>query len=234
VLKRFLADQRGYSVADAVTGLVLLALTIVSLYQVMIPSFALWRNSDERIARQRDVRLAIDRMARALHESSSAFGLLRAYNCNPFGSNQNCLAIGFVTARTSNCTGPFQAPPPAGVPIWQAVIYMVTAPDPTDPTQIQLRQYCDSSAVPPVGPAVSLPDLSSIPCPSLTPPTTCTVIGRRLSQVSFTLCSPCMGTGGNRTAVAISLEEQAATASRPTYRYQTSFYNQTIFLPMNQ
>ena len=44
MLKRFLADQRGYSVADAVTGLVLLALTIVSLYQVMIPSFALWRN----------------------------------------------------------------------------------------------------------------------------------------------------------------------------------------------
>ena len=217
MLKRLHADTRGYTVADAVTGLVLLALTIVSLYQVMIPSFALWRNSDERIARQQDVRLAIDRMARALHESNAAFGFLRAYNCAGPSQNENCSAIGFVTARDNNCSGLFQYVPGTGSPNWQAAIYVWW-----DTASGELRQHCAVGTTPgPTLPAGLLPF---------------TVIGRQLSRVSFTLCNPCSPplASTNPVAVALAFEERATTASRPTYRYQTKFYNQTVFLPMNR
>jgi len=218
VLRRFLADDRGYSAADAVTGLVLLALTIVSLYQVMIPSFALWRNSDERIARQQDVRLAIDRIARGLHEATLEFGRMRVYNCTGAGANENCSAIGFVTTRDNNCAGQFQYVPGTGMPEWRAVVYVWR-----DAATSELRWYCDT--------------LSTQPDPTLPAGLgPYTVIGTRLTLASFTLCNPCAPTpvgSVNPIAVAVAFQEQAATASRPTYRYQTNFYNQTIFLPMN-
>lgn len=207
--------MRGYSAADAVTGLVLLTLTIVSLYQVMIPSFALWRNSDERIARQQDVRLALDRLARSLHESSVAFGFLRGYNCSGPSQNENCTAIGFVTAR-ENCTGQFRYTG-AGTPNWQAAVYIWW-----DATSGELRQYCAVGS----NPAPTLP-LGLSPF---------TIVGQQLSQVSFTLCNPCspVTPSTSPVALAVALEERATTATRPTYRYQTNFFNQTIFLPVNR
>ena len=222
MLRRFLADDRGYSAADAVTGLVLLALTIVSLYQVMIPSFALWRNSDERIARQQDVRLAIDRIARGLHEATLEFGRMRVYNCTGAGANENCSAIGFVTARDNNCAGQFQYVPGTGMPEWRAVVYVWR-----DAATMELRWHCDINDLDEMPDAALPSDLDQRPL---------AVIGSRLSLVSFTLCNPCAPTpvgSVNPIAVAVAFQEQAATASRPTYRYQTNFYNQTIFLPMN-
>lgn len=218
MLKHHLAnDEEGYTSVDAITGLVLLALTIVSLYQVMIPSFALWRNSDERVARQQDVRLAIERVSRALHEATLEFGRIRAYTAGGNLCTENCPAIGFVTARTS-CTGEFQYVPNTGLPAWQGVIYVWR-----DAGTRQLRWYCATATT---MPATALPV-------GLAP---FTVIGSELSLVSFTLCNPCSPTpvgSVNPVAVAVAFREEAATASRPTYRYQTSFYNQTIFLPMN-
>jgi len=211
VLRRLLTEQRGYSAVDAVTGLVLFALSLVSVYQVMIPSFAMWRNSDERIARQQDVRLAMDRMSRDLRESTLALNRLRAYNCAGPSANQNCSAIGFVTARDSNCDGNFQLTGSAD-PNWQAVIYVWF-----DPASLELRRRCDTSTTLPV---------TTWP-PVLTPST---VIGRRIILMAFTL----LPVGNpNPTSVAIAIREQATTASRPTYRYQTNFYNQTVFLPRN-
>ncbi len=211
LLRKFLANQRGYSAVDVVTGMVLLALSMVSLYQVMIPSFALWRNSDERIARQQDVRLAIDRLSRDLHESTLSLGRLRVYNCAGPSTNQNCSALGFATARDSQCGGAFQLTE-SGEPNWQAVFYVWL-----DTGTNELRRYCDTSTT---LPAVVLPS----------PLTPFDVVGRHLVLAAFTLQpvgSP------NPRSVAIALQEQATTASRPTYRYQTNFYNETVFLPMN-
>ncbi len=210
MLKKLSVDVHGYSSADTIVGLVLFALTIVSLYQVMIPSFALWRNSDERIARQQDTRLAVDRIARDLHESTVKFGRIRAYNCGGPAANENCAAIGFVTARDSNCTGTFQLTP-TGEPFWRGVIYIWL-----DVPSRELRRACAPDAT---MPALSLPPFIEY-----------SVIGKELMLASFTLAP---AGNSNPTTVAVALQEQAATASRPTYRYQTNFYNQTIFLPLN-
>ena len=205
MLRKHIGQEHGYALVDAVTGLVLFALTILSVYQVFIPTFALWRNSDERIVRQQDVRLVIDRLARDLHETTTSFGRLKVYTAAAgcTGAYEGC--IGFVTARDSTCAGTFQLAP-SGDPNWQATIYVWR-----DTASNELRRRCEPGTISPVG---TWP-------PSLTPSA---VIGRRVIQASFAL-----QLGG----IAISLREQASTASRPTYRYQTTFFTQTTLLPQN-
>lgn len=210
MLRKHIGQEHGYALVDAVTGLVLFALSVVSVYQIFIPTFALWRNSDERIVRQQDVRLVVDRLARDLHETTTSFGRLKVYTAAEgcTGAYEGC--IGFVTARGvpgADCAGAFQfAPGDSGEPGWQATIYVWrhTASN-------ELRRRCQEGTILPV---------STWP-PTLTP---YTVIGRRVIQASFALQS-----GG----IAISLREQASTATRPTYRYQTTFFTQTILLPQN-
>ena len=205
-----LRSQRGYVIVDVVMGVVLLALVLLTTYQVFLPTFGLSRNASERVARQQDVRLAIERIARDLHETTTAANRLVVYGpangCT--GSYQGCIA--FVTARPA-CTGAFQVT--AGSPVWEATIYIWL-----DAPSSELRRRCDPTTTFPVAtwPPVLIPH---------------TVIGTRVTQAAFTL-QP-LGSP-NPTTVAVALREQAATAARPSYRYQTEFVNQTIFLPQNR
>jgi Tfp pilus assembly protein PilW len=66
-------------IVDALVGLALLGLVILSIYQVFVTAFVLAQRTDDRLVVQQDVRLALDRMARVLHETTLAPGRLRVY-----------------------------------------------------------------------------------------------------------------------------------------------------------
>ena len=192
-------------------GLVLLALIIVSIYQLYIPTFRLSQNAHEGLEAQQDVRLAVDRVARALHETSTAFGRVRLYaaaaGCS--GAYEGC--IGFVTARDARCAGAFRLV--GGEPDWQATIYVWR-----DTSSNELRLRCDTSSTFPT---------SAWP-PTLEP---YTVIGTRVVSAAFTL-QPADSRA--TAAIAVALQEQASTPSRPASSYRTSVFNRTVFLPQNR
>ncbi len=202
--------ERGYSIVDVLVGLVLLALIILSIYRLYIPTFTLSQNVHEGLAAQQDVRLGIERVARALHETSTAFGRVRLYAAESgcTGEYEGC--IGFVTAREA-CTGSFRLV--GGAPDWQATIYVWR-----DTLSNELRLRCDASSAFPV---------SAWP-PALEP---YTVIGTHVVAASFTLRpaeSPVP------TAIEMALQEQASASSGPASRYHASSFNQTVFLPQNR
>ncbi len=208
-MRRLHAEQ-GYSIVDVLVGLVLLALVILSIYQLYVPTFTLSRNVHEGLEAQQDVRLGIDRVARALHETSTAFGRVRLYTAKSgcTGAYEGC--IGFVTARDA-CTGSFRLV--GGAPDWQATIYVWR-----DTSSNELRLRCDTSSAFPV---------SAWP-PALEP---YTVIGTKVVAAAFTFQpaeSPVP------TAIGMALQEQASTSSGPASRYHTSFFNRTVFLPQNR
>lgn len=104
---------------------------MVGVYQVFVPVLLFARSSNDRLAVQQDVRLAMDRMARDLRESQMAVSRLRVYGGT---------AIGLVTTRPG-CSGPFQVDAGSGTPDWQAVIYIVR-----DAPSGELRRYCDTTS----------------------------------------------------------------------------------------
>lgn len=205
-----LRTERGYSIVDVLVGPVLLALVVLSIYQLYIPTFRLSQNVHEGLEAQQGVRLAIDRVARALHETSTAFGRMRLYaaesGCS--GAYEGC--IGFVTARDA-CVGAFRLV--GGAPDWQATVYVWR-----DTSSNELRLRCDASSA---FPARAWP-------PALEP---YTVIGTKVVAASFTL-QP--AESQIPTAIAMALQEQASTSSRPASRYHTSSFNRTVFLPQNR
>jgi hypothetical protein len=203
--------EAGYSIVDVLVGLVLLALVILSIYQLYIPTFALSQNIHEGLEAQQDVRLGLDRVARALHETSTAFGRVRLYAASSgcSGAYEGC--IGFVTARDAQCTGTFRLV--GGAPDWQATIYVWR-----DTSSNELRLRCDASST---FPASAWP-------PTLEP---YTVIGTRVVAASFAFQpadSPVP------TAIGMALQEQASTPSRRVSRYRTTSFNRTVFLPQNR
>jgi hypothetical protein len=115
---------------DLMASMAIFALVTAGIYQVFIPFLKMARSTNERLAVQQDTRLAMDRMARDLRESTAATGRLRVY---PSGT-----AIGFVSAR-SNCTGAFTVVASTGRPDWQAVVYIVL-----DAPSGEVRGYCDT------------------------------------------------------------------------------------------
>lgn len=127
--------QAGYTVVDLVMGLTLLGLVMLVLYQVFLPTFALSRNTDERLDRQQDVRLAIDRLARLLHETTVLPQRTVIYTTGCSDAYEGC--IGFPTARPA-CAGPFQLS--GGFPLWQATIYVWR-----DVASSELRLRCDTT-----------------------------------------------------------------------------------------
>ncbi len=198
----------GYAIVDVVMGLVLFGLVIVAIYQIFIPAFALSHHINGRLAAQQDVRLAVDRVARQLHETTLDVGRLRVYSADAgcVGAYQGC--IGFVTAHSA-CSGPFTLL--NGAPDWQATIYIWR-----DTATNELRTRCNPAAA---FPATQWP-------PILAP---YAVIGRQVVAASFTLLpegSP------QPTAIAMALEEQIATGSRQGL--QNTFFNQTVFVPENR
>lgn len=207
-MRRLRANQ-GFSLIDMTVGLVLLGIVFLSIYALYRPTFALARTIGERLAAQQDVRLAIDRLARAVHETTMAFGRMRVYppkdGCT--GAYEGC--IGFVTARDAGCTGSFHLV--GGAPDWQATVYVWR-----DTASNELRLRCDSTTTAP---------LTTWPPPTLEP---YTVIGTRVVAASFTLETPGSPTP---TSVAITIEERIP--GLPWSRLQTTFFNRTVFAPQN-
>jgi hypothetical protein len=205
-----LRTEQGSTIVDVLVGLVLLALVILSIYQLYIPTFTLSQNIHDRLQTQQDVRLGIDRVARALHETTIAFGRMKLYGAESgcTGAYEGC--IGFVTARDTQCTGSFRLV--GGAPDWQATIYVWR-----DASSNELRLRCDASSTFPV---MGWP-------PTLEP---YKVIGTNVMAASFTL-QPAVSPVP--TAIAMVLQEQAST-SRSTSRYQTRSFNRTVFLPQNR
>src|SRR2546425_5889121 len=120
-MRRLCADQ-GFSLVEVTVGLVLFGIVLLPIYALYGQTFTFSRNIGERAAAQQDVRLAIDRLARALHETTAAFGRMRVYpagvGCT--GAYEGC--IGLVTGRDAECAGSFQLV--AGAPNWQATLYV--------------------------------------------------------------------------------------------------------------
>lgn len=203
-----LRSERGYSIVDVVVGLVLLALVMLPIYGLYRSTFTLARSIHDGLEAQQDVRLGLDRVSRALHETTTAFGRARVYapeaGCS--GSFEGC--IGFVTAREA-CTGSFRLI--GGAPDWQATIYVWR-----DTLANELRLRCDAASTFPV---------EAWP-PSLEPNT---VIGTRVVAASFAL-QPAHGPAP--ASIAVALREQAS--ARPTSRYRSSSFNRTVFLPRNR
>lgn len=204
-----LSSNQGYLLVDAIVGLALFGFILLSIYQLYTPTFALSQRIDAQLIAQQDVRLALDRVARAMRETTSAFGRMRVYTpaSGCAGMYEGC--IGFVTARDARCTGAFRLID--GAPNWQATMYLWR-----DTASNELRLRCDpTTTFPPV----------RWPPPTLAP---YVVAGTHIVAAAITLRpvdSP------NPTAVSVALQEQISASSS---RYQQQFFNRTIFLPQNR
>ena len=206
---RHLSEEGGYLLVDVIVGLALFGLVLLSIYQLYVPTFVLYRNINDQLSAQQDARLVLDRVARALRETTSAYGRLRVYpgesGCT--GAHEGC--IGFVTARDGNCTGTFQLID--GAPNWQATLYLWR-----DTRSQELRLSCDPSTTFPAG---------NWPPPALEP---YVVIGTHLAGVSVVL----QPEGSPRpAAIGIALQEQTPTS---LHRSPTMVLNETVFLPKNR
>jgi hypothetical protein len=192
-----------------IMGLALFGFVLLAIYHLYAPTFGLAQHIDEQLVAQQDVRLALDRVARAMHETTGAFGRMRAYTAGSgcVGTYEGC--IGFVTARNASCTGAFQLI--GGAPDWQATMYLWR-----DTASNELRLRCD--------PTTTFPSVTWPP-PLLMP---YGVVGRHIVAASVTLRP---SDGPNPTALSLTLQEQIPTSSP---RYQKSFFSRTIFLPQNR
>jgi len=193
-------------------GLALLGLAILLTFPAYTSTLAVSRHINERLIAQLDVRLAIDRIARALHETTLGFGRLRVYTAETgcSGTYQGC--IGFVTARGANCAGSFHTV--NGAPDWQATIYLWR-----DTTSDELRLGCDPNTT---FPAVVWPG------PRLEPSA---IIGAHVVAASFILEPAGSPTP---TSLAVALEEQIPATSGPLSRAKVLFPIRTVFLPQNR
>ncbi len=201
--------ENGYLLVDMVMALALFGFVLLSIYHLYGPTFALSRDINGRLAAQQDVRLALDRVARALHETTTATWRFRIYPAEAgcAGAYQACL--GFVTARDGNCAGAFQLVD--GAPNWQATLYLWR-----DTASNELRLRCDPSAT---FPTVTWPPRELTPY---------SVVGTQIVAASI---SPQPAGIPRPTAIAILLEEEARTSVR---RSPTTTVNETIFLPQNR
>jgi type II secretory pathway pseudopilin PulG len=201
------STSAGYSLIDITVALMLMGIVFLSIYALYRPTFALSRDISGRLAAQQDIRLALDRLARALHETTMSFGRMRVYT-----PEAGCAApyegcIGFVTARDAGCAGSFQLV--GGAPNWQATIYVWR-----DTSSNELRWRCDPSTTFPV---------TTWPPPALEP---YSVIGTKVVATSFTL-EPSESPAP--TSVAIAVEEQVPSRSP----LPETLYNRTVFALQN-
>lgn len=204
-----LCQADGYLLMDVIVGLALFSFVLLSIYHIYGPTFTLSRDINDRLAAQQDVRLALDRVAAALHETTAAPGRLKVYPAEAgcAGAYEGCL--GFVTARDANCAGTFQLID--GAPNWQATLYLWR-----DVASGELRLRCD--------PGTTFPTIAW-------PPRTLEpflVVGTHIAGASIVL-QPSGGLGP--TSIAIAIREQSRTS---LHRSPTTYFNETVFLPQNR
>ena len=155
------------------------------------------------------MRLALDRIAGAIHETTIAPGRLRVYSpeAGCTAAYEGCL--GFVTARDANCAGTFQLID--GAPNWQAMLYLWR-----DVASGEMQLRCE--------PSTTLAALTWPPR-ALEP---FVVIGTHIAGASIVLQPP----GSPRpTSIAIAIREQPRTSQ---HRSPMTFFNETFFLPQNR
>jgi hypothetical protein len=205
------STERGYMLVDMIMGLLLFGLVIVSIYHVFMPVFGLSRGANDRLSAQQDIRLAVDRVGRLLHETTLAFGRIRVYGMEEgcTGPYEGCIA--FVSARSA-CAGPFHLL--NGAPDWQATVYIWR-----DVASNELRSRCDSTRTFPVPqwpPAILDPF---------------TVIGTNVSLASFVLQpagSP------DPTSIAVVVRERTAVAPGPGRLRPVDLFLRAVFSPENR
>jgi hypothetical protein len=204
-----LSLAKGYLLVDVIVGLALFSFVLLAIYHLYGPTFTLSRDINDRLAAQQDVRLALDRVARALHETTTAPGRLKVYTAEAgcTGAYEGCL--GFVTARDAKCAGTFQLID--GAPNWQATMYLWR-----DVASNELRLRCEPGTT---FPAVTWPPRALEPF---------AVVGTHIVGASVAL----QPAGTPRpTSISIGIREQSRTS---LHRSPTTFYNETFFLPQNR
>lgn len=201
----------GYAMIDVIMGLVLFGLVVIAIYQLFLPAFAYSRSANERLAVQQDARLAVDRLTRPLHETTLVPGRIRIYSdragCG--GEFEGC--IGFVTARSDGCAGPFQLQ--NGAPEWRAAIYVWR-----EAGANELRIRCDPG--------------TTFPAPRWPPPTLSpyAVIGTRVVAASFELLPV-----GDAVPAAIAVTLQERLTAVPGHgREAADVFTHTVFVPENR
>jgi hypothetical protein len=207
-MKRLFND-RGYLLVDMIVGLALFGFVLLSIYYLCTPTFVLSQHINEQLVAQQDVRLALDRVARAMHETTNTFGRMRAYTAESgcVGRYEGC--IGFVTARDARCSGAFHLI--GGAPDWQATMYLWR-----DTASNELRLRCDPTTT---FPSVKWPPPTVVPY---------MVVGTHIVAASIAFRP---SDSPNPAALSVALQEQISTTSS---RYQKSFFSRTIFLPQNR
>jgi hypothetical protein len=199
----------GYFLIDVVVALGLFSFVVLWIYRMFGPTFALYQGITSRLSADEDVRLALDRVARALHETTTASGRLKVYAAADGCSivYEGCLA--FVTARDADCRGAFQLI--NGAPNWQATLYVWR-----DTGSKELRLRCESGTTFPT---------DKWPPPHLEP---WVVIGTHVVAARIT-AQP--GGSPRPTSIGISLEEEARA---PSAQAPVALFNETVILPQNR
>jgi hypothetical protein len=209
-----LKREHGSSMFDVLVAISLFALIIGALWRGFIPTMTFSTIMHFRLGAQQDVRLALDRVARQIHESSlirlqTYVATCPAGGC-PSETGPGCPVdngcVAFSSARPA-CVGSFQLL--NAKPNWQAVVYLWW----DRPTQT-VRMYCDVTTTLPPG---TWPDTSAW--------TTYQTIGRQITATSFVIQRDA---SLKPQSVQISYTEQI-----PGKQYERSFSNETGYLPQN-
>src|SRR5262249_39234996 len=136
--------ESGYLLVDMIVGLSLFGFVLLAIYYVYGPTFALNQRIDSRLSAQQDVRLALDRVARSLRETTTAPGRLKVYTDESGCTGGYQGWIGFVPPRGGDeCRGTFRLID--GAPDWQATLYLWR-----DTASNELRLSCDRESTFPV------------------------------------------------------------------------------------
>lgn len=196
----------GSILVDMLVGLALLGFLLLVVYAAYRPTFTLSHEISDRLSAQQDIRLALDRIARDIRESSA--GRVRVYpaplGCT--GQYEGC--VGFATARSNNCAGEFQLV--NGAPNWQATLYLWR-----DTASNELRRHCDPGTA---FPATTWPPLKLEPY---------TVVGRNLTR-EHVASRQARNTGP--ASIAIAVEELVPSTRR---RSPMVLFHETVFSPLN-
>ncbi len=201
--------EQGYLLMDVIVGLALFGFLVLAIYRLYLPTFALSRQVNDQLAVQQDVRLAVDRVARVLHETAAARVAVYPAAKGCTGTYDACIA--FVTARDAHCTGDFQLV--NGAPNWQAMVYLWR-----DTGSNELRLWCDPTTTfpAPMWPVTGAPS---------------TVVGSNVVAASFAL-QP--ADSAIPTSIVIALQERTPRASWAARSLPTQSVNRTVFVPQNR